>query len=177
LKSTRKLTRLAMFISAALVLHVVEMMMPIPFPVPGIKLGLANIVTLTALMFFSFKDVFIIVLLRCLLGSIFGGGVSSFLFSLSGGILSAIVMWIIYSKFSKYFSLIGVSTAGSVAHNIGQLFMAGLIIADPRIYVYLPLLMISSIVTGVFIGIVCNYARKLIINNISKLGLSLKSDN
>lgn len=177
MKSTRKLTSLAMFISAALVLHVVEMMIPIPFPVPGIKLGLANIVTLMALMFFDFKDVFTIVLLRCLLGSIFGGGISGFLFSLSGGTLSAIIMWVIYSKFSRYFSLIGVSTAGSVAHNIGQLFIAGLIIADPRIYVYLPVLMISSVVTGVFIGIVCNYARKLIIDNIGKLGLNLKSNS
>lgn len=173
----RKLTSLAMFISAALILHVVEAMIPLPFPVPGIKLGLANIVTLLAIIFFDFKDVLVIVLLRCFMGSVFGGSISGFLFSISGGILSAFVMWFFYRKLSKYFSLVGISTAGAVVHNIGQLFMAGIIISDFRIYLYLPVLMTASVCTGIFIGIVCNYTKRLIISNVNKLGFSLSGND
>lgn len=171
MKNTRKLTTLAMFISASLVLHVVEGMLPVPFTVPGIKLGLANIVSLIAIMFFNLREVLLIVVLRCLLGSLFGGSISSFLFSVTGGTLSAVLMWTVYKKSGKYFSIIGISTMGAVLHNIGQLLVASLIIEDFRIYYYLPVLMISSVATGVFIGVVCQYARRLIINNISKIGL------
>lgn len=177
MRGARKLTILAMFISAALVLHVVEGMLPVPLPMPGVKLGLANIITLIAILFFNFRETFIIVVIRCLLGSIFGGSVSGFIFSISGGILSTIVMWILYSRFNKHFSLIGISSAGAIAHNLGQLFAASLMISDARIYLYLPLLMVSSVITGIFIGIVCNYTKKLIINNISKLGLSKIGNN
>lgn len=174
MKNTRKLTSLAMFISAALVLHVVEGMLPVPFVMPGIKLGLANIVTLIAIMFFDFKEIVVIVTLRCFLGSIFGGGISNLLFSFTGGILSAVVMLLLCRKLGQYFSLIGISVAGAIAHNLGQLFVASLIISDFRIYVYLPVLMISSVATGVFIGLVCSNAKRLIIRNINKLGLNFK---
>lgn len=174
MRNTRKLTSIAMFTSAALVLHVIEGMLPMPFLVPGVKLGLANIVTLMAIMFFDFKDIIMIVVVRCFLGSIFGGSVSSFLFSITGGLLSALIMWLLYRTFGKYFSLVGVSTAGAIAHNIGQLLVASVIISDFRIYLYLPVLMISSVITGLFIGIVCNYGRKLIINNMNKLKLDFK---
>lgn len=169
--NTRKLTTLAMFISAALVLHVVEGMLPVPFVAPGIKLGLANIVTLTAIMFFGLKEVILIVVFRCLLGSLFGGSVSGFFFSVSGGLLSALLMWVAYKMFGRNFSIIGISIMGAVAHNIGQLFVASFIVADFRIYYYLPVLMISSVVTGIFIGIVCNYSKNLILNNIKRLKL------
>jgi heptaprenyl diphosphate synthase len=161
-----------MVISASLVLHVVEGMLPVPFTVPGIKLGLANIVTLIAIMFFSFKDVLLIVIIRCLMGSIFGGSISAFLFSVTGGVLSAVVMWFFYKKLDKYFSIIGISTVGAIFHNVGQLLMASIIIEDVRIYGYLPVLMISSVVTGIFIGLVCSYSKKLIVNNVEKLGLN-----
>lgn len=174
MRNTRKLTSIAMFTSAALVLHVIEGMLPLPFLVPGVKLGLANIVTLMAIMFFDFKDIIMIVVVRCFLGSIFGGSISSFLFSITGGLLSALIMWLLYKVFGRYFSLIGVSTAGAIAHNIGQLLVASLIISDFRVYMYLPVLMVSSVITGLFIGIVCNYGRKLIINNINKLKLDFK---
>jgi len=171
---TRKTTSIAMFISMGLVLHIVEGMLPIPFAAPGIKLGLANTVTLIAIIFFRFREVLMIVILRCLLGSFFGGSISGFLFSLTGGILSAVLMWVLYKKFSEYFSFTGISIGGAISHNIGQLLMASIIIEDFRIYVYLPVLMISSVVTGVFIGLVCNYMKKLILVNIKKLGLDFE---
>lgn len=173
MNNTRKITYLAMFVATALILQVVEGILPIPSAVPGIKLGLANIVTLVAIMFFNFKQVLVIVILRCFMGSIFGGSITGFLFSFTGGVLSAITMWIFFKKMSKYFSLVGVSIAGAIMHNIGQLLAASLIITDFRIYIYLPVLMLSSVITGIFIGIVCNYAKKLIISNIDKLGLNL----
>ncbi|KPU44055.1 heptaprenyl diphosphate synthase component I [Oxobacter pfennigii] len=176
MKKLRKLTTLAMFISVALVLHVVEGMLPVPFTVPGIKLGLANIVTVIALMFFNFREILLIVIIRCLLGSLFGGSISAFLFSVTGGLLSAAVMAIIFYLFKDSFSVIGISIVGAISHNIGQLFIASLIISDFRLYVYLPVLMISSLVTGVFIGIIVNFAKGLLIKNISKLGLDF-NDN
>ena len=172
MKSTKRLTTVAMFISAALVLHVVEGMLPVPFAAPGVKLGLANVVTLVAIMFFKFREILLIVILRCLLGSLFGGSISGFLFSITGGILSAVSMWFFYNKLGKYFSLIGISIIGAIFHNIGQLLAASLIIADFRIYIYLPVLMIASVITGIFIGIVCSYMKKLIVTNIDKLGLN-----
>jgi heptaprenyl diphosphate synthase len=173
LRNTRKLVTLALFISVALVLHVIEGMLPVlPGMVPGIKLGLANLVTLIAIMFFGFKDVLLIVVLRCFMGAVFAGAISNFLFSAAGGILSAVVMWFIYKKLGKFFSITGISTAGAIAFNIGQLFVASIIVKNFMIYSYLSALIISAVVTGIFIGIVCSYVKRLIINNINKLGLS-----
>lgn len=172
MKNTRKLTSLAMFTSVALILHIVEGMLPVPFAVPGVKLGLANIVSLLAIMFFNFKEVIMILSIRCIIGSMFSGSISGLLFSLTGGFLSALIMWILYKKFINYFSMVGISIGGAIAHNIGQLLVASMIISDFRIYMYLPLLMISSVITGIFIGLVCNYMKKLIINNKDKIGLN-----
>ncbi len=172
MKDIRRLTTLSMLISAALVLHIVEGLIPIPVPVPGIKLGFANIITLITIMFFRFREVILLVVLRSLLASLFGGGISGFLFSVTGGLASAIVMWILYKKFSKYFSIIAISIIGAIFHNIGQLLVASIYISDFRIYGYLPVLMISSVITGFFIGVICKYAKNLIIKNIDKLGLN-----
>jgi heptaprenyl diphosphate synthase len=166
MKRTKKLALLAMFVSVALVLHVVENLLPVPYIAPGVKLGLANIISLMAIIIFGFKEALIIVLLRTFLGSLLGGVPSSFFFSAAGGFLSTIVMYIMYRWAGTKFSPVGISVAGAVAHNIGQLFVASIIVENFGLYFYLPVLMISAIITGTFIGFTVNYLKELIKKSI-----------
>lgn len=142
---------LSFLVSIALVIYVVESQIPVLFP--GIKLGLANIVSLAALILLGWKDALLIMLLRTLLGSMFGGSMSSFMFSIAGGLLSNIVMIILYRYFKNSLSLWTISICGAIFHNIGQLLVAAFVVQDLRIYVYLPVLLVSAIITGYFIGL------------------------
>lgn len=154
---TKHVVILALFISQALILSLIESWIAIPSPVPGVKLGLANIITLVTIVFFSFKDVLAVVTVRSLLGSLLGGGIVLFPFSLGGGLLSAVVMYIFRKKMDKSFSLIGISIAGAIAHNLGQLTVAAFLTGGFAVFGYLPVLMVSGIVMGCFIGLVANF--------------------
>ncbi|HHY78606.1 MAG TPA: Gx transporter family protein, partial [Clostridiales bacterium] len=94
----RKMVLLSILISQALVLHVIERAIPVPVPVPGVKLGLANIISLITIILFGYKEAVVVVTIRTLLGSLFGGGLSSFMYSLAGGLLSTSVMALMYLK-------------------------------------------------------------------------------
>jgi heptaprenyl diphosphate synthase len=155
-KSTKRLVLLAIMVSQALILSLIESWIPIPTFVPGIKLGLANIVTLVVIIFFGFKDSILVVLVRCSLAALFGGGFVVFLFSLTGGILSTIVMYLLYRKLSKVFSIIGVSIAGAITHNFGQIFMASLVMKTLSVVSYLPVLLVSGVIMGCFVGLCSN---------------------
>jgi heptaprenyl diphosphate synthase len=164
MSKTKHLVILALFISQALILTIIESWIAIPSPVPGVKLGLANIVTLVTIVFFGLKDVLALVTVRSLLGSLLGGGLVLFPFSLAGGLLSAVVMYILRKKMGKSFSLLGISIAGAIAHNIGQLSVAAFMTGGFAVFGYLPVLMVSGIVMGCFIGIAAN----LLINALNK---------
>jgi heptaprenyl diphosphate synthase len=157
MKKTRKLVLMGLYISMALALHIFEKTLPVPFIAPGAKLGLANIITLTALITLGFKDAFVILMVRILMGSIFGGGVSAFLYSITGGVLSILFMQLTRIVGRKNVSLIGISVVGAVFHNIGQLLAAALIINNVNIFVYLPILFLTAIGTGIFVGLVSRY--------------------
>lgn len=152
MKTTKKLVLLSLMLSQALVLSVVESWIPVPVPVPGVKLGLANIITMVIIAFMGTADTFILVVLRCLLTSMFGGGISVFLFSIAGGLLSAVVMLVLHKKFSRVFSVVGISIAGAISHNIGQIMVASVIMKEISVLGYLPVLLISGIITGCFVG-------------------------
>ncbi|GAA0784693.1 Gx transporter family protein [Hathewaya limosa] len=158
MKKTKKLLILSMMLGMALVIYVIESQIPVLFP--GIKLGLANSISLFALLCFGWKEAIIIMVLRTFLGAVFGGNLFGFLFSLSGGILSNIVMICLYKYFKDEISISWLSVGGAIFHNIGQLLIAAFIIKDFRIYFYLPVLMISAVITGYFIGIVVELLRK-----------------
>lgn len=134
----------------ALVIYLIEAQIPVLFP--GIKLGLANSISLVALILFGWKEALLIMMLRTVLGSIFGGGLPALMFSIAGGVLSNIVMIILYKYLKNALSLPTISVCGAIFHNVGQLLVAAFIIKDLRIYLYLPVLLISAIVTGYFIG-------------------------
>jgi heptaprenyl diphosphate synthase len=147
-------------VSQALVLHVIERMIPVPIPVPGVKLGLANVISLFTIIIFGWKESMLVVFLRTILGSFFGGGVSSFLYSFTGGILSTIMMALLYKYFKNVFSIIAISVVGAVFHNVGQILIASLVVSNVNLFYYLPVLLISAVITGIFIGLTVQYTMK-----------------
>lgn len=156
MKRTRKMVILALIISQGLVLHYIESFIPVL--APGAKLGLANIMTLITLVIFGFKEALVVVMIRSVLGPLLGGSPMAILYSLSGGIMSGIIMASLYLGFGKYFTLMGISTAGAVFHNIGQLLVASWVFNTIDIFfTYLPILMIAAVITGYFNGLVSYY--------------------
>ncbi len=160
MKNVRHMVMLALLISQALVLSFLESWIPVPVAIPGVKLGLANIISIVAISFWGYVDALIIVTLRCALSSMVGGGMTGFVFSLAGGILSATIMTVLYKRFSKYFSILGVSIAGSIMHNVGQLAAAALIMKELSVFSYLPVLLVSGIIMGCFVGFCSNFLIK-----------------
>lgn len=152
---TNQLTLCALLISVALVLSYMERFIPLQMliPLPGIKLGLANIVTVMALYFFGEKEAFMILILRCVLGSVFGGGISGLAFSLTGGLFAMTVMSIFRNV--RIFSVYGVSILGASAHNIGQICVAMFLMNSVYVAGYLPYLLAVSVFTGMATGAAC----------------------
>lgn len=166
MRKTSRLVYVGLLVAQALVLHIIERMIPVPFVTPGAKLGLANLVTVIALYTLdSKKDAFLVILLRLTLSTMFGGSLSSFMYSAAGGTLSFLAMLAIKETFKDKVSIVGVSSAGAIFHNIGQLIIASAIVNNIAVMLYLPILSVVGIVTGIFIGITANY----VVNHLKKL--------
>lgn len=145
----------AIFTALALVLSIVENYFPIGLliPVPGIKLGLANIVTVFAIVTLSPLDTIIIIMIRCLIIGIITGPIS-FLFSITGALLAFLVMFFLVKGLDNIFSIIGISMGGAVAHNTGQVAAAVFVMRDAGlIFSYLPSLMLIALFTGALTGV------------------------
>lgn len=152
MQKTFHLIILGLFIAQSLVLYVVEGMLPVPFIAPGAKLGLANLITVIALYSLPHKrDVCLILLVWIILSTAFGGGINAFFYSLAGAAFSLGIM-LVLQKTGK-FSLIGVSTAGGIFHNLGQVIVASLVVQNIKIMLYLPILSVAGTGTGILIGI------------------------
>ena len=150
-KKTRLIVISAMLTAVAAALSIVDSMIPVRaiVPLPGLKLGLANIVTIFAIFFLGYKYMFAIVTARCLLGAVFGGGPVSLVFSLSGALMAAAVMLLMKKGYGRMFSLYGISLAGSAAFNIMQVIAAAVMLQNTAIFTYLPILMIGGVATGI----------------------------
>lgn len=149
---TKKIANMAVLVAVAMIFSYVESLIPINFGVPGMKLGIANLVTVTGLYFLAVPEVLAIVAMRVLLtGFLFGNGMS-IIYSLAGGLLSVLVM--AGMKKLKGFSIIGISIAGGIAHNMGQLAIAALVVESLKLVYYLPALLAAGAVTGFLIGLV-----------------------
>ena len=146
--STKKLTTCAVLTALALALSYAERWIPLTtlIALPGIKLGLANVVTLLALQTLGRKEAAAILLVRCIFGSVFAGNVSALLYSLSGGTLALAVMALLLQ--SNAFSIYGVSIAGAAAHNCGQIAAACAVVRSGAPISYLPSLLLLAILTG-----------------------------
>lgn len=146
------------FTALALIFSYVETLIPINFGIPGIKLGLANLIIIIALYKMSIKEAYILSIVRVVLAGFIFGNLFSIIYSLAGGILSLTVMVLL--KKSDKFSLFGISMAGGVFHNVGQLIVAILVMENLNIMYYMPVLLISGLITGFIIGVVAGEMMK-----------------
>jgi len=154
MKGTKKLVFLSVLVALASALHYLELFLPNPFPVPGAKLGLANIISLVALAAFGLRDAMTVVLLRVFIGSLVGGTFLGlgFLLSLSGAVFSTLMMSLLL-RYVRSLSIIGVSVAGSAVHNLSQVTAAAAITGTPYLFYYLPFLFLAAVPTGFVTGI------------------------
>ena len=164
-----KLTITGAATAVALILSYIESLIPLSFAVPGVKLGLANIVSLFVLYRLDWRFASLVSLLRVLLAALLFGSAMTLAYSASGAALSLALM--ILLKKSAGFSAVGVSCAGAVAHNIGQIAMAAILTETAQIAYYLPVLIISGVITGLAIGA----AGAVIIQRI-KLNIGKRKD-
>ena len=152
MKKTKTIALCAVLIALALALSYTERFIPLQMviPLPGVKLGIANIVTLIALYLLGPKAAFAILIPRCIFGAVFGGGITGLLFSLTGGILAMLTM--VLARKLPVFSIYGVSILGAAAHNIGQILAAMVLMNSPYIGAYLSYLLLIALVTGFATG-------------------------
>lgn len=149
---TNKLTLLALLTAIALTIFMVEAQIPPLVPLPGVKIGLSNIITVYAVFALGPKDAALILFARIFLGSIFAGNFSSILYSLSGG-FCAIAVTILMRRLLTKNQLWVAGVMGAIGHSCGQMAMAMLMTGTPSVIIYLPVLIAISIVTGTFTGL------------------------
>ncbi|MDE6021249.1 MAG: Gx transporter family protein [Ruminococcus sp.] len=162
--SVKKITQLALLTAIALTIFIVELKIPNLVPIPGVKLGLANIVTVYAMYHCTAKETFLIVFARILLGSVFGGNISTIFYSLGGALLCLtgilILRHIVNEKYIWICSIIG-----AVLHNIGQIIVAVVMMKTTAVIAYLPFLLVFGCISGAFTGA----CAQMLINRVKNL--------
>lgn len=151
---SKKVAMAGMFTALAMIFSYVEVLIPMNLGIPGMKLGLANLVVVAALYTMGAPMAFAVSMIRILLVSVTFGNLAAMLYSLAGGVLSFCGMVLL--KKMPNFSMVGVSVAGGILHNIGQLAVAMAVVENIHLISYLPPLLIAGTVTGMLIGIVSN---------------------
>lgn len=162
---------LSLLTAGALILSIIEGMIPLPYIAPGAKLGLSNIVTMSVVVVFGFKDALLVVVIRCILLMLVATNPITFIYSIVSGIMSAVAMSIGYKYFKKL-SLIGVSVLGAMTHNTSQISVAAVLFSSANLYYYLPILSFVSIFTGCFVG----YTSIFVTDNLNKTILRLRRE-
>lgn len=152
---TKRLTTLAIMLAISIVLSIVESMLPV-IPGPGVKLGLANVVTLLIMFIYGEKDAFMLLFLRIVLVGLLRGNIFSvtFFLSFSGGMVAYLMMFLF--KRMNLFSMVGISIMGSFGHSVGQIAMAIFLIERTELVYYFPYVLILSVATGVITGLIAN---------------------
>ena len=154
---------LGLTIALAMIMSYIEALVPLSFAVPGIKMGLANIVIIFVLYKIGTKEAILVSLIRVILVSLLFSNAMAMAYSIAGAVLSLSVMWLL--KKTDKFSVIGVSVAGGIMHNVGQIIMAVILLGTEQIAFYLPVLIITGTATGIVIGIVAG----LVINRFKNI--------
>lgn len=148
---TKKLALMAVLTAIALTIFMLEAQLPAPVPIPGVKLGLANIVTLTAMLILGRREAGAILAARIIMGAVFDGNPSAMLYSAAGGVLAYAAMCLLVGVVPEK-RLWAVSAVSAVAHNMGQLLACVLVVKTPGVFIYAPALIVSGVITGVFTG-------------------------
>ena len=154
MNQSKRIALCGLLTALALALSLAERVIPIAWivPIPGMKLGLANVVTMFALLFLSPKEAYSILFCRVILASLFAGSVTQLLFSMFGGMLALTTTWILLHKYNTWFSFYGISAASAAMHNVGQILAAMLVMQTTSVIAYLPLLLVSAIPLGLLTG-------------------------
>lgn len=152
LPDNKKIAYLSLMIALSLIFSYIETLIPLNFGIAGVKIGLANIISVIALYLFGFGYSLFIVIIRVILSGFLFGNLFSIIYSLTGGILSISIMYLL--KKTDKFSITGVSIGGGVFHNAGQLLVAVLVINELKLYFYFPVLIIAGVIMGTIIGII-----------------------
>jgi len=155
-----RIARVGLFSALAMIFGYLEMLIPVQPGIPGIKLGLANIIIVISMYLFSTGEVVFILIVRNVLSGFLFGNVVTLIYCLAGGFLSFLGMY--FAKRTRLFSIVGVSATGGVLHNVGQLLVALILINNNAVLYYLPVLLISGSISGVVIG----FISKLILPRI-----------
>ena len=150
-KGSARIAACGVLTDLALIFSYIEFLVPLPIAIPGIKLGLANIVVLVCLYTLGERYAFLINCTRIVLAALLFGSVFSALYALAGGLVSFAVMALL--KRTNAFSVCGVSMAGGVFHNLAQLAVAGFLVESAQVFYYFPVLLLSGMATGIGIGI------------------------
>lgn len=156
----KKIAYMGLFAAIAIIFGYVESLIPFFAGIPGIKLGLANLSVLFILETYTWKEAALVSMIRILVIGFMFGNMFSILYSMAGAALSLTVMTLM-KRFSG-FSILGISVAGGVSHNIGQLIIAALIVENTSLFYYAPVLLISGVITGILIGILTGEVTKRI---------------
>ena len=158
--NTKKIVRLSLFLALGVVLNIIESMMPVLIPIPGVKLGIANTIGLLVLYFFGPKEYVLIGFLRVLLVALLRTGVGSiaFLLSLSGWFVST--LFVLLVQMFKKVSIFGLSMGSAVMHGVGQIVMVTIIYSLPEMFNYLPVLIISGVISGFVLALLCGELLK-----------------
>lgn len=162
ISSPAKLSRTAMLLGAALMLSYLESLIPLPLPIPGFKLGLANIALIICFEQISPLSALFLQILRISISALLFGSPTSLWFSLAGGAASYIVVALFYAFLRKYVSELGISIASAAMHNMGQLAAAAIIFSSAAVFNYLPWLLFASIIFGSITGIICRLVNKAV---------------
>ncbi len=147
---TKNIARIGMLVAVAFVLSYIESVLPLNLGIPGIKAGLSNIVVVFSIFNFPPLTAFSIAIVRIVLSGLAFGGMSGMFYSLAGGILSFIIMLIL--KKTRKFSVYGVSVAGGVSHNIGQILVAMAVLQSSMVIYSLPFLLVAGVAAGIIVG-------------------------
>ena len=157
----KRLAELGILTAAALIIFIIESWIPYPFPIPGIKLGLANIITVYAVYRYRSYEVAAVLFVRIMLGSVFSGNITAMIYSLSGGIL-CLLGTLLLRKIVDEKHLWLASVFGAVLHNTGQIISAIVLLQTPSIIVYYPFLIVAGCLSGAFTGL----CAQVVINRI-----------
>ena len=161
----QKLTMLSLLTAVSLMIYGLESLLPPPVPVPGIKLGLANVITLITLSRYGMRESGMVLACRILLATIFFGQAVSLSYSLAGGVLCLLTMSLIQMLLQRKY-LVLTSIMGAISHNVAQLFVAFFITQVHAVFGYLPFLLISAVLTGAFTGFCAQFSLRCIPNQI-----------
>ncbi|SMP61516.1 Gx transporter family protein [Anoxynatronum buryatiense] len=156
--NTQTIARMSLLTAVALVLGYFERFIPLTATMPGIKLGLGNTVLLYAIYMMSNRHAFGLMVLKVVLSGLLFAGLGGAMYSFAGGLLSLVVMLLL--KRVQGISILGISVAGAVFHNVGQLAMAATVVQTRSLVLYFPVLLVAGVVTGIMTGLVAKYVLK-----------------